>query len=117
MQELTEFFMQYGQAVTAIALAGIALLGMMKYCNVFGGIAEGKRHYLYIGIAVLFSVVASAVYLAVRGQFTLEYILAIAAAVYALNQAFYNLFKVTPVNELFATILGFVKGLFVKTEK
>lgn len=116
METLLDFFTEYGWAITLIAIAGIAILGILKYCNVFKKIDEDKRHYLYILISVLFSVVVSAIYLAIVGQFTLNYIIAIAVAVYALNQAFYNIFKVTPINDLFVAILDFVKGLFIKSE-
>lgn len=117
MESLTNFFTEYGLAITLIAILGIAILGILKYCNVFKRIDEGKRHYLYILISVLFSVVVTAIYLAIVGQFTMNYILAIAVAVYALNQTFYNIFKVTPINDLFVAILDFVKGLFLKNKK
>lgn len=115
MESLTNFFTEYGWVITLIAVAGIAILGILKYCNVFKKIDEDKRHYLYILISVLFSVVVTGIYLACIGQFSPNYMIAITVAVYALNQTFYNIFKVTPVNDLFVTILDFIKGLFIKS--
>ncbi len=97
-----------------IVILGIAFLGILKYCNVFKKIDESKRHYLYILIFVLFSVIATGIYLACVGQFSINYMTAVTTAVYALNQAFYNIFKITPINDLFVEILDFIKGLFVK---
>lgn len=116
METLINFFTEYGLAITLIAILGIAILGILKYCNVFKKIDESKRHYLYILISVLFSVAVTAIYLAIVGQFTINYIIAIAVAVYALNQTFYNIFKVTPINDLFVAILDFIKNLFLKSK-
>ncbi len=114
METITTFFSQYGLAITLIAIAGIMILGVLKYCNAFKKISEGKRHYLYLVISIGISVVATAIYLACIGAFNIEYLLAVSAAIYALNQTFYNIFKVTPVIDLFVTVLDFIKGLFSK---
>ncbi len=120
MENLSDFlifFDQFGGVLTAIAIVGVALLGFLKYCNVFKNIAENKRHYLYLAISIGFSIVASAIYLACIGAFNLDYLLAVSAAIYALNQTFYGIFKVTPINRLFVSILDFIKGLFTKKEE
>ena len=120
MEELVVFFANYGLWITLIAIVGIAGLGVMKYCNLFKKIDETKRHYIYLLISVGFSVIATAVYLAVIGAFEWNYFLAVSGAMYALNQTFYAIFKVTPVNK-FATmaldwVVKFVKSKLATAE-
>lgn len=112
MEELVTFFINYGLWITLIAIAGIAILGVMKYCNMFKKIEEGKRHYIYLAISVGFSIEATVIYLLLVGSFDFGYLTAVSAAIYALNQAFYNLFKVTPVNKLGTKILDLCKQLW-----
>ena len=100
MENLLLFFQKYGLAITLIAIAGIAILGILKYCNLFKKIEEGKRHYIYLAISIGFSVAATIIYLLIIKRFDWMYMLIVASAIYALNQTFYNIFKVTPVNEL-----------------
>lgn len=114
MEHLATFFQNYGLAVTLIAIAGIAMLGIMKYCNLFKKIAEAKRHYIYLAISVGFSIVATAVYLLVVNQFEFAFLLVVASAIYALNQTFYNIFKVTPVNRIFEKVLDYIAA-FLKS--
>ena len=113
MENLINFFATYGVAITIIAIAGIVILGVLKYCNLFKKIAENKRHYIYLAISIGFSVLATLVYLLIVRQFEIGYFLTIAAAIYALNQTFYNIFKVTSINKLATKILDFVLS-FVK---
>lgn len=113
MENLLSFFQKYGLAITLIAVVGIAILGILKYCNLFKKIDEDKRHYIYLAISIGFSVVATAIYLLIVKQFEWQYMLLLASAIYALNQTFYNIFKVTPVNKLFGKLLDFFKQLFV----
>ena len=108
MENLAIFFENYGLAVTLIALVGIALLGILKYCELFKNVDVGKRHYIYLAISIGFSVVATAIYLLAIGQFDFGYMALIASAIYALNQTFYNIFKVTPVNDLFGKLLDYI---------
>lgn len=108
MENLIEFFTAYGLAITLIALAGIVILGILKYCNLFKKLEEGKRHYIYLTISVGLSLIGTAIYLLVVGQFEFNYFLLIASAIYALNQTFYNIFKITPINTLFRKILDFL---------
>lgn len=115
MEELTKFISTYGFGwITLFAVIGIVLLGIMKYCNLFKKIAEGSRHYIYLAISIGFSVVATLIYLLASSQFTWVMFIGIVLAVFALNQTFYNLFKVTPVNKLFEKLLDFVKALIAK---
>lgn len=108
MENLIKFFTAYGLAITLIALAGIVILGILKYCNLFKKLEEGKRHYIYLTISVGLSLIGTAIYLLVVGQFEFNYFLLIASAIYALNQTFYNIFKITPINTLFRKILDFL---------
>ena len=108
MENLIKFFTAYGLAITLIALAGIVILGILKYCNLFKKLEERKRHYIYLSISVGLSLIGTAIYLLVVGQFEFNYFLLIASAIYALNQTFYNIFKITPINTLFRKILDFL---------
>lgn len=114
MENLINFFATYGVAITIIAIAGIVILGVLKYCNLFKKIAENKRHYIYLAISIGFSVLATLVYLIIVRQFEIGYFLTIAAAIYALNQTFYNIFKVTSINKLATKILDFVLSFIKK---
>lgn len=108
MEELVVFFVNYGPWITLIAIIGIAGLGAMKYCNCFSAIEESKRHYIYLLISVGFSAVAAAIYLSIINAFEWNYFLAVAGAIYALNQTFYAIFKITPVNDVVVKILDWV---------
>ena len=111
MEELVAFFTKYGLWTTLIAIIGIAGLGVMKYCNLFKKIEEKKRHYIYLLISVGFSVIATAIYLAIIKSFEWDYFLAASAALYALNQTFYSIFKVTPVNRVATQVLDLISEL------
>lgn len=107
MENLMEFFGKYGFAITLIAILGIAMLGIMKYCNLFKKFEEKKRHYIYLAISVGFTILATVVYLLIVGRFDFNYVLLLASAIYALNQTFYNIFKITPVNKLLGKMLDY----------
>ncbi len=108
MEELVTFFQDHGLPITLIALAGIAILGVLKYCNLFKKLEEGRRHYVYLAISVGLSVTATVVYLLIVKQFTVAYVGVVACAIYALNQTFYNIFKITPVNDLACKLLDLI---------
>lgn len=108
-EAILRFAREYGLGIAIIALAGIAILGVMKYCNLFKGIEEGHRHYLYLAISVSISIIATLIYLGIVHQFTPEYIITVATAIFALNQTAYNIFKVTPVNDVCTGILDILK--------
>ena len=112
MENLLDFFKNYGLPITIIAVVGIVILGILKYCNLFKKIAENKRHYIYFAISVGLSVLATIIYLLIVKQFTAGYVVAIALAIYALNQTFYNIFKITPINELGRKLLDFIVSIF-----
>lgn len=113
MEQLLEFFKQYGLELTLIALAGIVVLGVMKYCNLFSKVDEKYRHYIYLGISVSLSVICSIVYLSCKGQLAPEYAFTVAFALYLLNQTVYNTFKTLSINELFKKALDKIKQLFI----
>lgn len=108
MDQIIEFFLTYGFPLTGIAIFGIVILGVLKYCNLFKKIAEKWRHYIYLGISVGISLIGATIYLLIVKQFTAGYFFAIAAAILTLNQVWYNIFKITPVNELAAKGLDIV---------
>ncbi len=117
MNELITFFNNYGLAITIIAVVGIIILGVLKYCNLFKKLEEKNRHYIYLAISVGISLIASAVYLLITKQFVWDYFLIIAGAIYVLNQTFYNIFKTTSLNALGTKILDFIKAWFVKKKE
>lgn len=116
MEQLITFFTNYGLAVTLIAIAGIIILGAMKYLNLFKGIDESKRHYIYLAISIGLSITGTMIYLAVVGQFEAEYVFTIAAAIWALNQTFYNIYKVTPARELGRKLVDKIATLIKKKD-
>ncbi len=120
MEELTAYFVKYGLIPTAIAIVGIIILGILKYCNLFKKIDEKWRHYIYIGIALAFSLIATAIYLLIAGRFNAAEYFITAGILFALDQTWYNIFKVTPVNELVKKIVdkivAWAKEHFKKSE-
>ena len=114
MNELLIFFQTYGLPITLIAILGIIVLGILKYCNVFSKLEEKYRHWVYIGISVAISVIGTMIYLAIVKQFEINYILTVSAALFALNQAFYSIFKATSLNDLGTKVLDILKQLWEK---
>lgn len=117
MTDIFSYFQTYGLILTVIAVVGIIILGVLKYCNIFGKIDEKARHFLYLGISVGFSLTASAIYLIIVKQFDITYMAAVATAILALNQMFYNIFKVTTLNDLCAKILDWILATIKKKEE
>jgi len=111
MEELILFFKNYGLVPTIIAFVGIVLLGIMKYCNLFKKIEEKSRHYIYLAISIGISIIGSIVYLLIVKQFEITYICTLASAIFALNQVFYNIFKVTSINDLGKKCLDLIKKI------
>lgn len=105
MDEFIQFFARFGLPITLIAFAGIVILGIMKYCDLFTGLQERTRHFVYVGISAGLSIIGSIIYLLIVGQFELTFIVAITLAIYALNQTWYNIFKVTSFNDLMTKLL------------
>lgn len=111
MDELLVFLQDYGWQLALIALAGIIILGVLKYCNVFKKLDEEARHVLYLVISVGLSVVGSIIYLACIHQLTVGGAFAIAGAILALNQAFYAIYANTPLKELGKKLIEWIKNL------
>lgn len=105
MEQLLQFFNQYGLDLTLIAIAGIILLGILKYNKVFDKLDENYRHYIYLGVSVTFSVVSSTIYLACMKTLNASYVFILAGALYVLNQTFYSIFKTLSLNELLKKII------------
>ena len=117
MDEILVFFQQHGLWLTIIAVIGIVLLGVLKYCNVFKKFDEKVRHVLYLVISVGISIVGSVIYLACVHQLDIAYIATLAAAIFALNQAFYTIYDTTTLKELFNKLLEWVKSLINKKKE
>ncbi|MCD8371808.1 MAG: hypothetical protein LUD27_00710 [Clostridia bacterium] len=115
MEDLLAFLQNYGWQLGLIAIAGILILGILKYAGMFKSVEEKYRHYIYLGISIGISVIAAIIYLACVGMLTFNYACVVAAAIYALNQTFYNIFDITPVNELLKKLLDAVVN-FIKSK-
>lgn len=113
---LIEFFGQYGLWLTVIAILGIAVLGVLKYCNVFSKLEEQIRHLVYMIIALALVAIGDAVYLVWIDAFDVKYFVAVLSATYVLNQTFYNIFKVTKLRDLFTKILTWILHFFDKSQ-
>lgn len=111
MEEFLTFLSIYGWQLALIALAGIIILGILKYCNVFKKFDEKIRHVLYMIISVGISIIGAIIYLAYAHQLTVEYIFVIAGAILALNQTFYAIYDTTTLKDLFAKLLNWIKNL------
>ena len=111
MEELVVFLQSYGWQLALIALAGIIILGVLKYCNVFSKFDEKIRHVFYLLISVGISIIGSIIYLACVGNLTVEYAFAVAAAILALNQTFYAVYSTTTLKDLVAKLIDWIKGL------
>lgn len=105
MEEIILFFEKYGLVAGLIAVAGIFILGVMKYCNLFKKYEEADRHTMYLVISVGISALGSAIYLAAIGQFEVRYMTALLVAIYGLNQTFYSIFANLSLNDLLARLL------------
>ena len=106
MEHMTEFYVQYGWQLFLIAFAGIVILGILKYANVFSQIAKDKRKPVYLLISVGFSFVATVVYLLAIGQMDILYLFAVTGSIYALNQAMYAVYENTKLRDLWHNILA-----------
>lgn len=116
MDELLVFFASHGWQLTLIALAGIIILGVLKYCNVFSKLDKKYRHILYLVISVGLSVVGSVIYLACISALELQYVLTVASATFALNQTFYAIYDTTSLKELVTKVLEWFKK-YLETKK
>lgn len=103
-EQILQYFVSYGLPLGGIALIGVVILAILKGCNVFKNLAEGWRHLLYIVISFAFSLIASGIYLAATGQFTLAIFGTVALALYVLDQAVYATIKGLSLKEVFKAI-------------
>lgn len=116
MEELLSFLEQYGIWPSIIALVGIFILGLLKYNNVFINYNEKTRHVLYLLITVGISTIGSIIYLAVVDQLTVTRIVAIASAIFALNQTFYSIYSNLDLKNVFMDIKNFFMALLKKNK-
>ena len=105
MEQMLNFYTQYGWQLALIALGGIIILGVLKYANAFKKVDKEKRKPIYFAISLGFSVVASAIYLITIDQFTMAYMVTVATAIYALNQAMYAVYETTKLRDLVAKVI------------
>ena len=105
-QQFTTFVASYGWQLALIALAGIIILGGLKYTNVFSKIEKENRKPIYLAISVGFSIITSAIYLAAIKKFDITYFCAIAAAIFSLNQTMYYIYENTKLRDLLHKIFG-----------
>ena len=114
---LESLFCNYGVAIMCIALAGIVILGILKYCDVFKKLEEKYRHYAYLSISIALSVIGSVIYLACVHQLTFSIVCSLAVLIFGLNQAAYAIYANTPIKELFIKVLDAIKKLVHKSDK
>ena len=100
MNEILVFFQQNGLWLTLIALAGVIILGVMKYCKLFKKLDEKARHACYLAISIGLSMIGSCIYIVCKDQFTFTYLITLTGAVFALNQAFYSIYDTTSLKDL-----------------
>ena len=114
---LESLFCNYGVAIMCIALAGIVILGILKYCDVFKKLEEKYRHYAYLSISIALSVIGAVIYLACVHQLTFSIVCSLAILIFGLNQAAYAIYANTPIKELFVKVLDAIKKLIHKSDK
>lgn len=116
-EELYIIFVQYGWVMALIALAGVVVLGVLKYANAFKKLEEKVRHVVYLAISIGISAVGSVIYLACMNALDAAVIFGYIGAVEILNQAAYALFKATTLNDLMKKLLDVIAKLFKKKEE
>ena len=115
-QPLIDFFAAYGWQTGLIALAGVIVLGILRYCKAFEKLGDDStRHLIYCASSVGLTLIGIAIYLLCT-QWNWAAFLALAPVVWALNQTMYNLFKVTKLNDLVKKIVDLIKKFILKTE-
>ena len=114
---LESLFCNYGVAIMCIALAGIVILCILKYCKVKKKLEEKYRHYAYLSISIALSVIGAVIYLACVHQLTFSIVCSLAILIFGLNQAAYAIYANTPIKELFVKVLDAIKKLIHKSDK
>jgi hypothetical protein len=110
MEKMFLFLESYGWQLALIAFVGIVILGVLKYANAFKKVKEENRKPIYFAISVGFSLVATIIYLLIIGQFDLNHIFAVTAAIYALNQTMYSVYETTKLKDLVCKLLTLIKA-------
>lgn len=105
MEAFVSFYSIHGIWLTAIAILGVVLLGILKYANVFSKLEETARHYVYIIVSVGFSIIGAVAYMLIADCYDTEALSLFIINVYSLNQMFYTTFKATKINDLATSIL------------
>lgn len=111
MEELLVFLQTYGWQLALIALAGIIILGILKYCKVFDKFEEKVRHVFYLLVSVGISLIGSIIYLVCVHQLDVTLVFALAGAIFALNQAFYAIYDTTTLKALLKKLWTWIKSL------
>lgn len=111
------FFATYGLGMTIAALCCSVILGLLKYSEVFSKFQESTRHYIYLVICIVLSFASSSIYLAIESSFTVSNLFIMSSAIFTINQTCYNIFKVTPVNELLTKFLDLIVDLLTVKKK
>lgn len=114
LELFTSFVATHGWQLALIAFAGVVLLGVLKYANVFAKIEKAKRKPIYFAISIGFSLIGTIIYLLVIEQFDWSYLISVTTAVYAINQSMYAFYETTSLRDLVTRI---IESVFNKTEK
>lgn len=117
MEQLIEFIKTYGWQLTLIAVAGVILLGVLKYCKVFDKFEEKTRHFLYLLISVGLSIIGSVIYLACIHQLDAAFIFTFATVVFGANQVAYTIYDTTPLRDLLSQLWDKIVEFFAKKQE
>lgn len=117
MEQFIAFLESYGWQLTLIAIAGVMILGILKYCKVFDKLEEDIRHFLYLLISVGLSIVGAVIYLACIHQLNAEFIFSFAAAIFAINQVAYTIYDTTPLRSLLKRIWDKIVEILSKKDE
>lgn len=109
LDSLITFYGQYGWQMALIALAGIVILGVLKYLKVFDKIDKEKRKPIYLAISVGLSAIGAAIYLLCIQQFQIDYFVTMLLTLYTINQAMYAVYETTTLKQLVAKIVEWIK--------
>lgn len=113
-EQVLLFALANGWQLGLIAFLGIVLLGVLKYADVFSSVEKANRKPIYLGISVGLSLLGTVAYLAIVGQFQIDYIVGIATTIYTLNQAMYAVYENTKLRDLWARALEFITNKIKK---
>lgn len=109
MEQMMLLFQTYGWQLALIALLGIIILGILKYANAFKKVKEENRKPIYFAISLGFSLISTVVYLLIIKQFDITYFIAVATAIYTLNQTMYSVYETTKLKDLVCKLLTLIK--------